>query len=589
MARAIREDYGAMCGIAGVIGAGASTATVEAMIGRLRHRGPDDRGLWREEDACLGHTRLSIIDLSPAGHQPMELDGLVLTYNGEIYNFKELRARLPGPFRSHSDTEVLLHLYREYGEKCVEHLQGMFAFAIWDRSRRRLFGARDHLGLKPFHYAHTAATFAFASELDALIAAAPSVVDPSAIVDYLTYGYVPTPKTIYAGLQKLPPAHAFVLEDGKLRTWRYWAPSPETRVTDMTEAVARTEALLGEIVPSQLVSDVPIGLFLSGGIDSATVACFAGAISTFTLGFEDRSVSEADAARSVATHLGTDHHELTANARDVRTAVDTIARCFGEPFGDNAAWSSYLVSQLAREQVTVALSGEGGDELFGGYARYWKLQTPQPRALAAALAQITPATSSLGRSLAKRSVTGLDAAAQRLAGIVGPSLDAILDPALVEPGYDRLWSYRRFWREDLHPTVRLRWMELNTTLPDALLTKVDRSSMAHSLEVRPPLLDHRLAEFAFGLDPALLVDPAAARGKLVLRALVRERLPSGHLDRPKKGFGLPIRRWLRQDPGYATQAMKTLVDAGILRRPVDHRFDKIWSLLVLARWLELRG
>jgi asparagine synthase (glutamine-hydrolysing) len=578
-----------MCGIAGVIGAGATATTVESMTRLLRHRGPDDRGLWHEGDACLGHTRLSIIDLSPAGHQPMELGDLVVTYNGEIYNFRELRSRLPGPFKSSSDTEVLLHLYREHGERCVEHLQGMFAFAIWDRRRRRLFGARDHLGIKPFHYAHTGSSFAFASELDALLAAVPSAVDPSAIVDYLTYGYVPTPKTIYAGLRKLPPAHAFVLEDGKLRTWRYWTPSCETRITDMPTAVARTEALLEEIVPAQLVSDVPIGVFLSGGIDSATIASFAGRISTFTLGFEDRSVSEADAARSVATHLGTNHHELTANARDVRTAIDTVARSFGEPFGDNAAWSSYLVSQRAREHVTVALSGEGGDELFGGYERYWKLQARQPRRIATTLGKILRPTSRLGRSMHKRAATGLPAAAMREAGLVGPSLDAILSPALVEPGYDRLWSYRQFWREELHPTQRLRWMELHTTLPDALLTKVDRSSMAHSLEVRPPLLDHRLVEFAFGLDPVLLVDPVAARGKLVLRELMRDRLPGGHLDRPKKGFGLPIRRWLRQDTEYVTQAMTTLLDAGILRRPVDHRFDKIWLLLVLARWIELRG
>ncbi len=432
-------------------------------------------------------------------------------------------------------------------------------------------------------------TFAFASELDALKVAVPSAVDPSAIVDYLTYGYVPSPKAIYVSLHKLPPAHAFALEDGRLRTWRYWTPTCETRVTDMAEAVVRTEALLREIVPSQLVSDVPIGLFLSGGIDSATIASFAGQISTFTLGFEDRAVSEAEAARSVANHLGTDHHELTANARDVRTAVNTIARCFGEPFGDNAAWSSYLVSQLARTHVTVALSGEGGDELFGGYKRYWKLQARRPGGAAALLGRITPPTSRLGRSLHKRTISGLEAAAVRGPGLVGPALDAILHPTLIDPGYDRLWSYRQVWQDGLHPTKRLRWMDLHTTLPDALLTKVDRSSMAHSLEVRPPLLDHRLVEFAFGLDPALLVDPARSRGKLVLRELMGERLPPGHLDRPKKDFGLPSRRWLRQDPDYVKQAMKTLLDAGILQQPVDHRFDKTWMLLVLARWIELRG
>jgi asparagine synthase (glutamine-hydrolysing) len=576
-----------MCGIAGVIGAEAAPGIVETMTGLLRHRGPDDRGLWGEEGVCLGHTRLSIIDLSPGGHQPMELDGLVLTYNGEIYNFRELRSRLPGPFRSQSDSEVLLHLYREYGDDCVRHLQGMFAFAIWDRRRRRLFGARDHLGVKPLHYAHTDGGFAFASELGALRAAVPAAVDRQAVVDYLTYGYVPTPKTIYSGLRKLPPAHSFALEDGQLHITRYWAPSTEVRIDDMPTAVARTRELLEQVVPAQLVSDVPLGLFLSGGIDSATVAAFAGRVSTFTLGFEDRSVSEADAARSVAEHLGTDHHELTANARDLRTAVDTIARSFGEPFGDSGAWASYLVAQLARRHVTVALSGEGGDELFGGYKRYWKLQSASGGRVAHGLGRLLPPTSRLAHSLGKRAARGLEAAAMRGAGIVGASLDAIIHPRLVDPDYDRLWSYRAFWRDDLHPTQRLRWMDLHAALPDALLTKVDRASMAHALEVRPPLLDHRLVELAFSLHPDLLVDPAAGRGKLVLRELMEERLPPGHLDRPKKGFGLPIRRWLRQDPDFVREAMTTLIDAEILRTPVDHGFDKIWLLLVLARWLEL--
>jgi asparagine synthase (glutamine-hydrolysing) len=576
-----------MCGIAGMVGVEAATATVEAMTALLRHRGPDDRGLWRDDGVCLGHTRLSIIDLSPAGHQPMELDGLVLTYNGEIYNFRELRSRLPGPFRSHSDSEVLLHLYREYGDDCVRHLQGMFAFAIWDRRRRRLFGARDHLGIKPLHYALNDGGFAFASELGALRAAVPAAVDPSALVDYLTYGYVPTPKSIYGGLRKLPPAHSFVFEDGQLRLARYWTPATETRIEDMPTAVARTRELLEQVVPAQLVSDVPIGLFLSGGIDSATVAAFAGRVSTFTLGFEDRSVSEAAAARSVAEHLGTDHHELTANARDLRTAIDTVARCFGEPFGDSGAWASYLVAQLARRHVTVALSGEGGDELFGGYKRYWKLQSPTAVPVASLFGKLLPPTSRLRHSLGKRAAQGLEAAAMRGAGIVGDTLDAIVHPRLVDPEYDRLWSYRSFWREDLHPTQRLRWMDLNAALPDALLTKVDRASMAHALEVRPPLLDHRLVELAFSMHPDLLVDAHARRGKLVLRELMKDRLPAGHLDRPKKGFGLPIRRWLRQDSGYVRQAMSTLTDAGILRTPVDHGFDRIWLLLVLARWLEL--
>jgi asparagine synthase (glutamine-hydrolysing) len=575
-----------MCGIAGMIGERADTATVQGIANRLRHRGPDDIGVWSEDGATLAHTRLSILDLSAAGHQPMVLGPLTVVFNGEIYNFRELRAKLRGPFKSNSDTEVLLHLYRECGDRCVEQLQGMFAFAIWDSGRRRLFAARDHLGIKPFHYSFKGGTLAFASEVGALKSACGGAVDRTAIVDYMTYGYVPSPKTIYSDIRKLPPAHTMVYEDGKLRLQRYWSAPVETTINDMKVAVERLDGLLHEIVPSQLVSDVPIGVFLSGGLDSATITYYAGKVSTFTLGLDDPARSEADAARGVAMHLGTDHHEITASSGDLRTAVDTVARCFGEPFADNAAWSTYLISKLAREHVTVALSGEGGDELFGGYSRYWKMQRGGIAALGGILRHFLAPTGKLGRSLHRRTATGMAAAAARTGGLVEPALNALLDPGLIDPGYDRLWSLRPFWRDDLHPTQRLRWLDLNTALPDRLLTKVDRTSMAHSLEVRPPLLDHRLVEFAFSLSPELLVDPRAGRGKLVLRQLMNQRLPPGHLDRPKRGFGLPVKRWLAQDQEFIAAASRTLMDARILRRPVDHTFDRAWLMLVLARWLE---
>jgi asparagine synthase (glutamine-hydrolysing) len=468
----------------------------------------------------------------------MEFGPFVVVYNGEIYNFRELRAALPGPFHSNSDTEVLLHLYREYGDRCVEKLRGMFALAIWDRDRRRLFAARDHVGLKPFYYAHSPGMFAFASELGAMRPATGSEVDRAAIVDYLTYGYIPAPKSIYRGLHKLPAAHALVLEDGELRTWRYWSAPVESRVRDMRIAVEGLDALLGEVVPSQLVSDVPVGVFLSGGLDSATVACYAGKVRTYTLGFDDPSRSEVHAARSAAAYLGTEHREILATSGDVRTALDTVTQCFGEPFGDDAAWSNYVVSQLARTQVTVALSGDGGDELFGGYGRYWKGWRPHSNYLRAAL----------GRLLGKRRSTDSGPVPSRAGGTGPPGIDALLHPSLVAPGYDRFWHYRQYWRDDLPPAVALRWLDINTSLPDRMLTKVDRTSMAHSLEVRPPLLDHRIVEFAFSLSPELLVDPAAGHGKLVLRRLMQHRLPPGHLDRKKQGFGLPVERWLAEDP-----------------------------------------
>ncbi|MFO1407702.1 MAG: asparagine synthase (glutamine-hydrolyzing) [Steroidobacteraceae bacterium] len=578
-----------MCGIAGLIGPGASLEAVRRMAGALAHRGPDDSGAWAGDGVALAHARLAILDLSPAGHQPMQLGPLSIVYNGEIYNFRELRSTLPGPFHSNSDTEVLLHLYREHGERCVERLQGMFAFAIWDAERRRLFAARDHLGIKPFHYAHSGATFAFASELGALRRAATGPVDRTAVVDYLTHGYVPAPKTMFDGLAKLPPAHTLTLEDGRLSIRRYWAATPRVELREMGAAVERLDELLREVVPAQLVSDVPVGVFLSGGMDSATISWYAGKVKTFTLAIDDRSKSEADAARNVATHLGTDHHETAASSGDLHTALDTVARCFGEPFADNAAWSSWLVSKKAREQVTVALSGEGGDELFGGYERYWKLQQPGLPRVGRLLARFLKPSTKLGRSVHRRAVSGLEAAAARTGGIVGPAMDELLVPGYVPDGYDRLWSFRPYWRDDLHPTERLRWLELNTALPDRLLTKVDRTSMAHSLEVRPPLLDHRLVEFAFRLAPELLVDARGGRGKLILRRLMEARLPPGHLDRAKSGFGLPVRRWIAADPALVARASRTLIDAGILRRPFEPAFDRAWLLLVLARWLELEA
>jgi asparagine synthase (glutamine-hydrolysing) len=578
-----------MCGIAGLIGPGADAEVVRSMATALKHRGPDDTGVWNEPGAALAHTRLAVIDLSPGGHQPMRLGPLSIVYNGEIYNYRELRASLPGPFLSNSDTEVLLHLYREHGDRCVERLQGMFAFAIWDADRRRLFAARDHLGIKPFHYAMRGETFAFASELGALRRACEGTIDRTAVVDYMTYGYVPSPKTIFEGMAKLPPAHTLVLADGGLRVQRYWSAAVDTVVDEMPAAVEQLDALLREIVPSQLVSDVPIGVFLSGGMDSATITYYAGKVSTFTLGLDNPAKSEAAAARSVATHLGTEHHETFADSGDLHTAVDTVARCFGEPFADNAAWSSWLISKKARERVTVALSGEGGDELFGGYERYWKLQQGSFPVLGPLLSRLLPRSGKLARSVHRRTVSGIEAAAARTGGLVGPAIDDLLVPGLVPAGYDRLWSLRPYWRDDLHPTQRLRWLELNTSLPDRLLTKVDRASMAHALEVRPPLLDHRLVEFAFGLGPGLLVDARAGRGKLVLRELMKSRLPPGHLDRPKSGFGLPVRRWIAEDPGYVAQASRTLMDAGILRKPFDPRFDRAWLMLVLARWLQLNG
>ena len=296
-----------MCGIAGLVGPGADRALVGRMNVALHHRGPDSAGVHSEPGVALGHTRLAIIDLSPGGHQPMEFGDYVITFNGEIYNFHELKATLPGPFRSASDTEVLLHLYARDGARCVERLEGMFAFAIWDRRRRTLFAARDRLGMKPFYYGLSGDTLAFASELKALLLDGAPAKDLTALRDYFTYGYVPAPKTAYRGLCKLPAAHTLTFADGRLTVARYWQPSPEIRIRDPDAAVEALDEILGRVIRAHTLADVPVGVFLSGGLDSATLTYYLDRPKTFTLGFDVAARSEIDAAATVARHFRTEH------------------------------------------------------------------------------------------------------------------------------------------------------------------------------------------------------------------------------------------------------------------------------------------
>jgi asparagine synthase (glutamine-hydrolysing) len=577
-----------VCGIAGLVGPGADEARVRRMNTALHHRGPDSSGVHAEPGVALGHTRLAIIDLSPGGHQPMAFGDYVVTFNGEIYNFQELKAGLPGPFRSSSDTEVLLHLYAQDGARCVERLEGMFAFAIWDRRRRTLFAARDRLGMKPFYYGLAGGTLAFASELKALVLDGAPAKDLTALRDYFTYGYVPAPKTAYEGLAKLPAAHTLTYADGRLTLARYWQPSPEIRIRDPQVAVEALDELLGRVVRSHTLADVPVGVFLSGGLDSATLTYYLDRPKTFTLGFDVKARSEAEAAAAVARHFNTEHVTETASAGGLEAALEVMPSLFDEPFADSAAWSNYLIARAARRAVTVALSGEGGDELFCGYPRYWQ-DVGRAGRLARILAPLVPPLSSFGQSLERRRHAGLDGYAARFSQLTRPQLPALLTPRLAEPGYDDLWFYRAHWREDLGPVQRMRWLDLHTNLAEGLLTKVDRASMAHSLEVRPPLLDHRLVEFALSVDPELWVDRARGEGKGVLRRLMGPRLPAGHLARPKSGFGLPVRRWIAQNPGLVSAASRRLQDAGILRRPIPPGFRRTFALLALDRWLTATG
>jgi asparagine synthase (glutamine-hydrolysing) len=578
-----------MCGIAGIIGSRASIDTVNEMTERLRHRGPDSGGVWSAPGVVLGFRRLAILDLSPAGDQPMVLGTHVLTYNGEIYNHAELRAGIPGPWHSTGDTEVLLHLLARLGGACLERLVGMFAFASWDADARRLLLARDRLGIKPLYYRILPDGIAFASELKALLVLGKPPIDESAVRDFLFHGYVPAPKSIYRGISKLPAGHTLTWQDGRVRIERYWHPPTVIERRSAEDTLSELDRLLRTVVPAHTLSDVPVGVFLSGGIDSALTAYYLDAPRTYSLGFDARDRSELDAARSAAQHLKTVHTEMTAQAADFERALEAIPRLFDEPFGDSAAWSNYLIAQCAHREVKVALSGEGGDEVFCGYPRYWSRIGARSSVLNRALARRLPPLSRFGSSMQRHSYVGLPAFAAALGGMTAVQIEHLLAGAWREDGYDYLWFYRQFWREDLTPLAQLRWLDLNTDLAEGLLTKVDRTSMAHSLEVRPPLLDHRLVEFMLSVDPELLVDQRRRRGKLLVRRLMQPRLPAGHLDRPKSGFGLPVHRWLKSHPRVLQSAVERLRRRGVLERPVGGEFRRAWSLLVLDRWFDAFG
>jgi asparagine synthase (glutamine-hydrolysing) len=555
-----------------------------SMAQRLQHRGPDGEGVWAQPGVALAHRRLAILDLSECGHQPMVFDSQVLSYNGEIYNHERLRAQLPGPWQSTGDTEVLVHLLAKHGSACLSRLVGMFAFAAWDTREQRLLLARDRLGIKPLYYRLLPDGIAFASELKALLVLGQPQIDQSAVRDFLFHGYIPAPKAIYCGIHKLPAGHWLTWQEGRIRIERYWRPSSAIVARSAGETVEELDGLLREVVPAHTLSDVPVGVFLSGGIDSAVTAYYLDTPRTYTLGFDSGARSETDAARRAAEHLQTEHLEMTAPLADFTQALDRMPALFDEPFGDSAAWSNYLIAEFARREVTVALSGEGGDEIFCGYPRYWSRIGERSSVFNRSLARYLPPLSRLGASMQRHAYVGLPAYAAALGGLTAQQIDSLLATSWQEPGYDYLWFYRQYWREELGPLAQLRWLDMNTDLAEGLLTKVDRTSMAHSLEVRPPLLDHRLVEFMLTVDPEVLVDRRRRRGKLLVRQLMEPRLPPGHLNQPKSGFGLPVHRWLRRHPQVLREAVDRLMARGVLRRPVGSEFRRAWYLLVLDRW-----
>jgi asparagine synthase (glutamine-hydrolysing) len=440
--------------------------------------------------------------------------------------------------------------------------------------------------MKPFYYREIEGGLAFASEIKALLELGRPAIDRLALRDYLTYKYVPEPKTVYSGIRTLPPGHS-LRWDGAVHIERYWSPATRVLVTDADEAVAGLATLLEEIVPAHTLADVPVAVFLSGGIDSTTVAAHLERPRTVTLGSDVKRRDESPVARQVAAHFGTDHHEEIAASIDLDEALEVVPRVFDEPFGDSSSWATYLVSRLARRHAVVALSGEGGDELFCGYQWYSKWLTLRPNLFHRLLAGSLPTFSDGGRSSQRRSASGLEKYACFLGPFTPRQKASLIGEALAATDYDDLWHFRRYWREDLEPLKRMQWADLHTYLPGDLLTKVDRASMAHSLEVRPPLLDHKLVEWALSLDTGLLRDVEGGRGKLIVRSLMAPRIPPGLFDRPKRGFNLPIRDWLRRQPHLLGTALDRLGEAGVVERPRFAHFtnEQSWTLLALDRWL----
>jgi len=555
-----------MCGIAGFagwpLGAEEAGRTVRAMCDAIVHRGPDDSGYFVAPEVALGMRRLSIIDVA-GGQQPIgNEDGSVqVVFNGEIYNHHEVRRDLVGRghrFRTRSDTETIVHLYEEMGEAFVERLRGMFAIALWDIRAKRLVLARDRVGIKPLSYWVTPNGIAFCSELRSLLALDrfPRRLDDRGMAAFLSLGYVPDPLAAFAGVAKLPPGHVLTWSAERgVAVQRYWTPAvAETPVVDEASAVERLRELLAAAVGSHLEAEVPLGAFLSGGLDSSTVVALmarGAAIEphTFSIGFDDVAFNEAPHARRVAAAIGTRHTELVVRP-DADRWIEGIVAIFDEPFADSSALPTYVVSWLARQHVTVSLSGDGGDELFGGYTRYLDaLRRPTLpawgrsilRAVGRALPHVAPGRGRLLDRARSREVAYAGTVALPLAPVDGGMAARRLVPRDGEFGDIVPDAFVAAGARDFGSQMML--VDIATYLPGDILTKVDRASMAVSLEARVPLLDHALVEFALALPSGLKIRDGV--GKQVFRRAIRGLVPPAVLDHPKLGFAVPLGSWFR--------------------------------------------
>jgi asparagine synthase (glutamine-hydrolysing) len=610
-----------VCGIAGIVSPGGGPVApddLQRMCDVMRHRGPDDEGLYFGADAGLGMRRLSIIDLE-TGQQPIHNEDRTVwvVLNGEIYNFRDLRndmRRRGHAFYTDTDTETIVHLYEEYGDRCVDHLRGMFAFALWDEKRRRLLAARDRLGVKPLYYAEISGRLVFASELKALLElpdAGPEI-NWQAASHLFTFLTTPVSESIVRGVHKLPAAHLLVAEPGRrAQVLPYWdvqfRPNHLRSVADFIEEL---RALVDESVRLRLVSDVPVGAFLSGGLDSSAVVAsmaprMTGPLKTFTIGFADQAFDESAHARRVAREFGTEHHELMLEP-DLTDVVEDIAWHLDEPFGDSSAIPTYMVSKLAARHVKVVLSGDGGDEIFAGYDRYAvearrrAFRLPGfARAAAGGAASLLPPGAKGRNFLRNLALDGprryLDESTLfRRDDIARLFVPEVLDH--MGDGDSSGEALRYLERAGGHWLSAARYMDIKSSLPLDILTKVDRMSMAHSLEAREPLLDHRLVEFAATIPPDMMLRGGTT--KWIFKEAMRGILPDDIIDRRKQGFGVPLGRWFRGKLGgfvhdllltkrsrergfFDPVAIGDLVRRHAAGRPLDLQ---VWTLLSFELW-----
>ena len=620
-----------MCGIAGMISTQPSAQTINNMIDALKHRGPDDSGMWHDGHCALGHRRLSIIDLSEAGRNPLSNQSgkIWITFNGEIYNFQALRAELEHlgyQFQTRTDTEVIVNAYEEWGVDCLQRLRGMFAFAIWDTRNRRLFLARDRVGKKPLFYGQFGKRFLFASELQGLLAdeSVRREIHPEAIDSYLSWGYVPAPHTAFKNIFKLPPAHYLTLdlkESGfDIRVERYWSLDylPKTKF-DEAEAIEALRDKLTEAVRLRMISDVPLGAFLSGGIDSSIIVGLMAQLSsqpvkTFSIGFEEAAYNETEHARRIARLWQTDHHEFIVKA-DALAILPKLVRHYGEPYADSSAIPTFYVSEMTRRSVTVALNGDGGDESFAGYERYLGNRIaeranrfPGFAFSAATLNKVLPDSLNPKNRLrqAKRFLAVATEPMARRYGhwmgflreeekqqIYSTDFQARLNGSRPQDWLASLFEKAR----ELEAIDAAMSVDVESYLPFDLLAKVDITSMANSLEARSPFLDHEVMEFAARLPVDLKLKGRQA--KYLLKRAFPEMLPAENVERRKMGFGVPVGEWFRsslrgllEDALLSEQAAKRLyfqpkkvhnLVSEHLERRADHSF-KLWNLLMLELW-----